>query len=250
MEKYALSKIGMEKNIKEGGALFVGERCLRDFKNLFKNKNTLSYGYEDGNFLFTDKRDVYCKGEKIFSFPMISDSLHQVHAHDIENFLASYALCSTLSIQPDLFLTAIASFQKPPHRIEFIRTVNGVNYYDDSKGTNIDAVMRAVEGFSEKIILIAGGVDKGFPYTSWIELFKSKVRAIFAIGQAREKIKNDLGHVIPVIPCLSMEQAVEYAVDMAKEGENVLLSPGCSSFDMFKDYAHRGQEFQRIINAL
>ena len=92
-----------------------------------------------------------------------------------------------VSAQPAPVATTVAAPAKPSHRIEFVKSINGVNYYDDSKGTNIDAVIRAVEGINGKIVLIAGGVDKGFPYTSWIDAFGGKVKAICAIGQSKEK---------------------------------------------------------------
>lgn len=247
MEAYASVKIGMEKNMKETGVLFVEDKCLKDFNSLFVNKNHPSYGYHPDHFLSTDKHDVFQQGVKILALP---EAYQGRRLHEMENIMASFALCSYLSITPEKFLIGLASFQKPSHRIEFIRTVDGVNYYDDSKGTNIDAVIRAVEGLEGQVILIAGGVDKGFPYTPWIEPFIGKVKSICAIGQSKEKIKVELGKIIPVITFASMNEAVAYAASEAKTGENVLLSPGCSSFDMFKDYVHRGQEFQRIINAL
>lgn len=247
MEAYAKAKIRIEKNLKENGKLFVEDNCLKNFRHLFKQNHYLTYGYSSKNHLYTDKFHMYLDGQKIFSLP---EGYQGKCLHDIENILASYALCNHLSLSPEEFLLGLSSFQKPPHRMEFVRNIAGVNFFDDSKGTNIDAVIRAVEGLEGKIILIAGGVDKGFPYTSWIEAFGDKVKTICAMGQSKEKIKNDLGNSIPVILFSDFEKAIAYAVSLAKKGENVLLSPGCSSLDMFKDYAHRGQEFQRIINAL
>jgi len=164
--------------------------------------------------------------------------------------MAAYALCRHIGVAPKQFMDAWLTFQRPAHRIEFVKKIKEVSYYDDSKGTNIDAVIRAVEGLSGDVVLIAGGVDKGFPYTPWIAAFGGKVKAICAIGQSKEKIKDDLGKFIPVTLFNDFNEAVIHASNLAKAGENVLLSPGCSSFDMFKGYAHRGQEFQRIINAL
>lgn len=247
MKEYAAAKVGMKKNIKEKGVLFVEEKCLKNFGELFGHGPYQGYGYSPDSAIYTDLENVYCNREKMFSFP---DSYKGKWSHDLENVMAAYALCSTQSISPEEFLKALTSFQKPSHRIEFVRTVDGVNFYDDSKGTNIDAVIRAVEGLKGQVILIAGGVDKGFSYSSWIGAFKGKVRAICAMGQSKEKIKQDIGNEIPVILFSEFEQAVVHAASLANKEDNVLLSPGCSSFDMFKDYAHRGQEFQRIVNAL
>ncbi len=141
-------------------------------------------------------------------------------------------------------------FKKPAHRIEFITQIRGIHYYDDSKATNIDAVIRAVQSLTGPIIFIAGGIDKGFSYAPWIEGFRNKVKLICAIGQAAGKIYEQISSQIPVRIFHSLKEAVWHATQLAEEGENVLLSPGCSSFDMFKDYKHRGQEFQRIVKGL
>ena len=264
MEEYAAAKIGVERNLKENGRLFVEDQCSKDFGRLFNEEQYAIYGYDPQNYLYTDTQDIYLEGKPVLK---VSDLLASAtsnaeqagaalrmpdsgRSHELENIMASYALCSSLSISPQDFLIGFASFQKPSHRIEFVKTVDGVHYFDDSKGTNIDAVIRAVEMLSGEIILIAGGVDKGFPYTPWIDAFGGKVKAICAIGQSKEKMKNDLEEFIPVMLFSGLDQAVAFAVSMAKSGDNILLSPGCSSFDMFKDYVHRGLEFQRIINGL
>ena len=164
--------------------------------------------------------------------------------------MASFMLCREMGVSAAQFLEGFKTFKKPAHRIEFVRSVGGVQYYDDSKGTNIDAVIRAVDTLDGSIVLIAGGVDKGTPYTPWISAFNGRVKAICAIGQAAEKIKGDLGRHIPVELFVSLDMAVRHAACLTVSGETVLLSPGCSSYDMFKDYAHRGKEFQRIVNEL
>jgi len=247
IEDYAKAKTGMEKNLKEGGKLFVENQCLSRFGSFFKHKAHASYGFAEGDSLFSDLIEVYFENNRIFSLPKIFGGKR---SHETENMMAAFALCHSLSISPKNFLIGLASFQKPPHRIEFIKTIGGVNFYDDSKGTNIDAVIRAVECLEGEIILIAGGVDKGFPYTSWIDAFGGKVKMVCAIGESKEKIQNDLKTSMPVKIFSTLDQAVAYAAHLAKPGDNVLFSPGCSSFDMFKDYIHRGLEFQRLINAL
>jgi UDP-N-acetylmuramoylalanine--D-glutamate ligase len=170
--------------------------------------------------------------------------------HDLENLIAAYALCRQVGIPADFFCQALPTFKKPPHRIEYVRTLRGVTYYDDSKGTNVDAVIRAVSSLPRQVVLIAGGVDKGAPYTPWIAPFAGKVKLICAIGAAAPKIQADLGESIPTYILADMEAAVKYATKAAAPNEHVLLSPGCSSFDMYKNYAHRGEEFQRLVHAL
>jgi UDP-N-acetylmuramoylalanine--D-glutamate ligase len=197
--------------------------------------------------LYTDLHHLFFEGEKILSFPLETQGKI---SHDVENLMAAFALCRHFKVSPETFLKGFSTFKKPAHRIEFVDAIDGVSYYDDSKGTNIDAVIRAVQTIDEKIVLIAGGVDKGAAYTPWIEVFQGKVKGIYAIGQAAGKIQEQMSHAIPVTHCQTLEEAVLSASKIALEGEAVLLSPGCSSFDMFRDYAHRGEEFQRIVKEL
>src|SRR4029077_14479995 len=214
---------------------------------LLKGKKPRLYGYDKAAFISTDLSSVFSEGKKLFELP---PALKNKKSHDLENLLAAFALCSDRGVLGETFLDAWLSFKKPPHRIEFVTEFQGVSYYDDSKGTNIDAVKRAVQSLEGPIILIAGGVDKCAPYTPWLEEFKNKVKLICAIGQAAAKIYEQLASHIPVMIFHSLDEAVHQATRFAQEGDNVLLSPGCSSFDMFKDYVHRGKEFQRIVHEL
>lgn len=247
-EEYAKAKIRMQSFLKEGGELYVEENILLNHKPLFlKEENIYTYGYSSHCDLWTDLSQVISKKNEGFILPK---GLQGKASHDLENVLGAYALCRKVGISGEQFCQAFATFKKPPHRIQFVKTIRDVDYYDDSKGTNIDAVCRAIDYFSGKVILIAGGVDKGAPYTPWIAPFKDKVRYICAIGQAASKIKVDLEQNFPVQLFENMEAAVRFASKMAVAGDTVLLSPGCSSFDMFKSYAHRGEEFQRIVSVL
>lgn len=247
MDEYATAKIRIGNRIKPGGAFFVEENCYRDFRTLFSSMPVQLYGYSATNQVFTDLKDVFVKSKRAFELPKL---LQGRKSHDIENLMAAYALCRVAGVSGEEFIRGYSTFKKPSHRIEHVRTLSGVQFYDDSKGTNVDAVIRAVQGFDCGVILIAGGVDKGFPYSSWIDEFKGKVKAVCAIGQAKERIKKDLDPKIPVTIFANLQEAVIAAARLAKEGDTVLLSPGCSSYDMFKDYAHRGKEFQRIVNSI
>lgn len=247
MEKYALAKIQLRHHLKPGGKLFVEENCFKEYKHLFESASCLTYGYSQHCNVSTDTQSVYIDGKKAFALP---DPYRGKRSHDLENMISAFALCYTMGISPDQFVSALTTFKKPSHRIEFVKTVRGVRYIDDSKGTNIDAVLRAIEAVEGNIVLIAGGVDKGFPYTSWIAPFTNKVKCICAIGQSAKKMQQELNSQIPVEIFSTLEQAVKHASFIAKEGEAILLSPGCSSYDMFKDYAHRGNEFKRIVMGL
>lgn len=247
MNGYAKSKIHLSDCLKSSGKLFVEDLCLNKFHSHFELCNFLSYGYSSTCFVHTDLNRVFVEDDEVFSLPL---QYKGKASHDLENVMAAYALCREVGISAEQFLSGLQTFKKPPHRIQFVRTVSGVNYYDDSKGTNIDAVIRAVDSLDGKIILIAGGVDKGSPYTPWLHSIANRLKSICAIGKAAEKIKRELGEYIPVETFLTLDDAVARAAYVSQAGDTVLLSPGCASYDMFKDYAHRGEEFQRLVKAL
>ncbi|MBA3817091.1 MAG: UDP-N-acetylmuramoyl-L-alanine--D-glutamate ligase [Parachlamydiaceae bacterium] len=247
LEAYAESKAHLYSCLKAQGKLFVEDRCLKEFSFIFSTFSMQSYGYSDRNFIHTDTKNVYVNKKKVFDLP---ENLQGKRTHDAENLMAAYALCQYVGVTEDQFCAALQTFKKPSHRIEFVRTVRGVHYYDDSKGTNIDAVIRAVEVIGGNIVLIAGGVDKGASYALWLDAIAHKLKFICAIGNAKEKIKCDLGSHIPMALFATLDEAVIHAASVSKEGDTVLLSPGCSSYDMFRDYEHRGREFQRIVNEL
>jgi len=218
MQEYALAKIKIEKCIKPGGVLYVYDEVIKEYGPLFSSPY-VSFGAE-------------------------------LTGHDLINQRAAGLLCKELDVSEEAFKEALKTFKKPSHRIEFVKTINGVQYYDDSKGTNIDAVIKAVESLKGNIVLIAGGVDKGSSYMPWKEAFKNKVTDMVLIGQAAPKIREELSLFFNIKIVDSLESAVDAASKIAKPGGSVLLSPGCSSFDMFRDYAHRGKEFQRFVGLL
>jgi UDP-N-acetylmuramoylalanine--D-glutamate ligase len=247
MQEYAQAKLRIAKLIKPRGKLFIEAAARQAYgKEITDAVQVIPYGY-DNEWVHTDTFKIYLQGLAPIEVP---EPYRGRRSHDLENLMAAYALCLEMGIDPELFGAGVRTFKKPPHRIEYVRTHAGVKYYDDSKGTNLDAVMRAVEAMEQPVHLIAGGVDKGAPYLPWASCFKKKVKAVYAIGQASKKIEADLAGHFQVDLCVTLEEAVKKAAVAAREGEAVLLSPGCSSFDMFKDYAHRGDEFKRIVNGL
>ncbi|MBN9377787.1 MAG: UDP-N-acetylmuramoylalanine--D-glutamate ligase [Chlamydiales bacterium 38-26] len=247
MRAYARAKFNLQKCLKPAANLYLFENTYQEYEDLLEGVQAHTYGYESSSTIYVDRDGVYLNGQKEFNLP---EEYIGLKSHDVENMLAAYALCKERGISSEQFLEALASFKKPSHRLEFVRSFKDVAYYDDSKGTNIDAVIRAVNTLKGDILLIAGGVDKGAAYTPWIQAFAGRVKCVFVIGQASNKIKNDLSQQLPVEECDSLESAIKVATTLAKPGQVVLLSPGCSSFDMFRDYAHRGEEFKRIVNAL
>lgn len=248
MDAYACAKFRIGNCLKKGAPLYIEGKTMAEYGSLLDPEYVIrTYGYSKDDFLSTDLITLVQAGETVGLLP---SSYQGKASHDLENLMAAYAMCYEVGVTFAQFIKSLESFKKPSHRIQFIRERQGVFYYDDSKGTNIDAVIRAVERMPGKVVLIAGGVDKGAAYTPWIKEFDHKVKGICAIGQAAKKIERELSHAIPVSIHLSLKEAVEAASNLAEKGDAVLLSPGCSSFDMFRDYAQRGEEFQRFVHLL
>jgi UDP-N-acetylmuramoylalanine--D-glutamate ligase len=155
-----------------------------------------------------------------------------------------------MGIDPGQACRAIAGFPGLPHRMEYVATVDGVDYYNDSKGTNVGSVVRSLESFPPPIILIAGGKDKGGDYTPIAQLVRERVSHLLLIGEAKEKIRAQLGHLCDTRLAESLEEAVALARSLALPGTVVLFSPACSSFDMFKNYEERGNRFAEAVRAL
>lgn len=170
--------------------------------------------------------------------------------HNRENIAASALAAAICGVGGREIESVLKKFEGLPHRLQFVREINGVSYYDDSKGTNVGAVVRSLQSFGSPVVLIAGGLDKHTGYTDLKDVVAEKVRHIFAIGEAAQNIKDELGKVAKVDICKTLDEAVRAAANIARPGDVVLLSPACASFDMFKDYAHRGEEFVRCVKAL
>ncbi len=171
-------------------------------------------------------------------------------AHNRENLAAASlaALASGASIEK--IQTVIDAFAGLPHRVAHVGRFQGVDYYNDSKGTNTDAVIRALECFKSGVILILGGREKGTDFTELIPAMISRVRAVIAMGEAVSNIKKSLSGVCPIVASFSMEDAVNQAAGLAVTGETVLLSPACASFDMYKNYGKRGEAFVNCVRSL
>ncbi len=228
MQEYARAKAQVQYCVKPEGKLYLHAEVLQEYSFLFK-------------------RDISILEEEAFFLPM---QYQEMGEHDRKNARAAFALCQNFGISKEVFLQELQTFKKPAHRIEFVKEVRGVCYYDDSKGTNVDAVIQAVRSMKGSVIIIVGGVDKGSSYLPWKEAFEGKVRKIFAIGEAATKISCELGLFFNVQIVDSLEKAVRESSKEACRGEIVLLSPGCSSFDMFRDYVHRGEKFQEFVSLL
>ena len=168
--------------------------------------------------------------------------------HNVENVLA--AVCAArLAGAPVLAIRrAIENFRAVEHRLEYVSTLNGVEFYNDSKATNVDATAKAIAAFDSGIHLILGGKDKNSDYTLLNQLLKARVRAVYTIGSAAAKIESQLRGVVPIHSCETLDKAVIAAAGAARPGETVLLAPACSSFDQFESYEHRGRVFKELVH--
>lgn len=142
---------------------------------------------------------------------------------------------------------SLKEFKGLEHRLEFVREIDGVKYFNDSKGTNVGAVIKSIESFDRSVILIAGGRDKAGDFSVLRDSVKKKVKAIVLIGEAAEKIKRALGDLTETFIAEGLKEAVEISRSISKTGDVVLLSPACASFDMFNDFEDRGRQFKQLV---
>ena len=171
--------------------------------------------------------------------------------HNAANGLAAHALASAVGIEGEPLVRAMREFKGLPHRVEQVADVNGVRFYDDSKGTNVGASVAALEGFAQPVVLIAGGDGKGQDFSPLRPAVTQHARAVVLIGRDAQAIARALdGSGVPVERAASMEDAVLAAFRLAREGDAVLLSPACASFDMFRNYGHRGEVFAAAARRL
>jgi UDP-N-acetylmuramoylalanine--D-glutamate ligase len=172
-------------------------------------------------------------------------------AHNAWNAAASIAAVGELGVGPDAIARVLSSFRGLPHRMALAGEVSGVRFYDDSKGTNVGAAVTALLGLREKsAVLIAGGRDKGGSYAPLVSALRIKGRAAVLIGEAAAAIAAAIGDAVPTRHATSMRDAVRASASLALPGDAVLLSPACSSYDMFRDYKHRGEAFVDEVRAL
>lgn len=191
-----------------------------------------------------DGQPCLAKGAEIL---MPAAELRIEGQHNIANALAALALGETVGVPMASMLTTLRCFAGLPHRTQWIATRDGVRWYNDSKGTNVGATLAALQGMSGKVVLIAGGLGKGQDFTPLKAVAATKARAVVLMGQDALVIERALARVVPVVHARDMDEAVERAAHLAQEGDTVLLSPACASFDMFKGYDHRGEVFTAAV---
>ncbi len=210
---------------------------------MFSRKHDLDEGIvlKDGTFFVK---------EQGMEQPVCSiDEINLLGSHNHENILAAIGITYYMGVPIEKIRAAVMKFTAVEHRIEYVDTVDGVDYYNDSKGTNPDAAIKGISAMTKPTILLGGGYDKQSTYDEWIEAFHGKVRYLILIGETAQKIADtakDHGF-FDVMFASSLEEAMELAREKARPGDAVLLSPACASWDMFKNYEIRGQMFKEIV---
>lgn len=249
LEKYAVAKARIWENQREGdwAVLPEGEGLIENISaSIRPHKVAASLdGCPDGGVGIKDGMLCLSFGGQLVEL-MSAEELPLPGHHNAFNALYSAAACSVLQVTPDEILSGLKSFQGVAHRLERVGQ-NGRVWINDSKATNVDSVRVALEAVQGPIWLIAGGQDKGAPYAPLEGLVREKVERLLTIGEGAERIERELGSATLVVPCDTLERAVEYAAREAGIGVSVLLSPGCSSFDQFKDFEDRGEQYRALV---
>ena len=204
---------------------------------------------DTGAFLREDRIILRIDDEDELLMPQ--DELALRGRHNLYNSLAAAVSARVMEVENNVIRESLSGFEGVPHRLEEVRTIDGVLYVNDSKATNVNAVWYALESFDRPVVLIAGGRDKGNDYTDLKPLVRQGVRAVVALGESADTVYDELGaEVGERAKARSMEEALSHAQRFAEPGDAVLLSPACSSFDMYENYEERGNTFRRLVNTL
>jgi UDP-N-acetylmuramoylalanine--D-glutamate ligase len=210
--------------------IFWFSRQKRVANGAFLRENEIIFRNEGSETVLARREQIPLRGE-----------------HNVENVLAACAAAYLAGATPAAIASGVKSFRGVEHRLEFVAEIAGVQFYNDSKATNVDAAVKAVQAFPGPLLLILGGKDKGSPYTPLRNLLKERAQVALLIGEAAEKIAADLQGVVEIQHAGTLERAVEIAMERAQPGDTLLLAPACSSFDQFENYEHRGRAFKELI---
>lgn len=254
-DDYINSKLKISSNQDQSDVLVINkdDRILQDNKLSFKAK---VYEFSSRQRV---ERGLYLKENTIYLIDENHDDegildvrdLSVIGRHNYENAMAAILLTYLYGIKLDDIIKSIKTFKSIAHRLEFVKTIDGVDYYNDSKGTNVDSSVKAIESFDRPIIIIAGGYDKHIDYTDYVKAFKKNGKLMIIMGQTKQKLENickDLG--VSYIMVENMKEALDEAYKEAKSGDVVLLSPASASWDMYKSYEQRGDDFKDLVKKL
>ena len=210
----------------------------------FSRKKEVKQGayVREGQILFRDS-----KGQREI---MLLSEIPLKGAHNVENVLAAVCVGALSAVDPGRIRKAVANFKAVEHRLEYVATIRSVEYYNDSKATNVDATIKALESFPANIHLILGGKDKGSDYSVLNDLLRRRVKRVYTIGAAAGKIESQIKGAAEIFHAETLENAIKRASESAQTGDIVLLAPACASFDQFRSYEHRGKVFKEVVMAL
>lgn len=255
MENYAAAKEAIAKNQDSSGTCVLnyeneytrefGERCSANVV-YFSSQRKLDNGY------FLDGEEICCAKDGETTRLMNVHDMNLVGICNVENVMAAIAISEAFGVPYESILSTVKRFKAVEHRIEFVATKRGVDYYNDSKGTNPDAAIQGIKAMCKPTILIGGGYDKENEYDEWIEAFDNKVKLFVLIGQTREKIADCARKhgFEDIVFADTFEEAMDICIKNAASGDAVLLSPACASWGMFPNYEVRGNIFKEIVNGI
>jgi UDP-N-acetylmuramoylalanine--D-glutamate ligase len=253
VEKYAASKARIFQNQQVDDVLIYNQDDEWTNKIVMQAQcRTIGFSREqkltEGAFVEEGKLVTILQGTR--SEVIDIDQIFIKGMHNLYNSMAAVLVGQLLGVDATLMQSTLKTFEGIEHRLEFVRRLNDVSYYNDSKATNVDSVWFALQSFKEPIVLFLGGRDKGNDYSRLTELVHRQVKAIVAIGESAGIVEQSFKGATVISKASSMEEAVATARFLAQPGDVVLLSPACASFDWFKNYEHRGEVFKQLVNNL
>ncbi len=255
MDNYIRMKENIAKNQTAAEVCILNHEDLH-LRAMADRLNTKVLFYSSAEVL---KEGLYLEGDEIYyaaegkkQLVCHTDELQVLGRHSYENVMAAVGIAISMGVPMELIQQAVTSFKAVEHRIEYVETIKGVTYYNDSKGTNPDASIKAVQAMKSPTLLIGGGYDKHNEFDEWILAFEGKVKYLVLLGQTREKIaetarKHGFTNILMVE---DLREAVRVCAEKAEEGDAVLLSPACASWGMFENYEQRGRLFKEYVREL
>ena len=252
-ENYVQSKLKIFKNQKAGQHVILNDDD-RQLAKVIPHAGPAVYRYgfkgKEGRHAVINKSEISTclKPSESNCFDYTSYSLPG--RHNLENLLAIVLGAQAVGVSPAVIQKSINTMKGLPHRMEYVRELNGIAFYNDSKATNVDAAVKAVASFDRPVILIAGGRHKGADYTALVKAARVNVKKAIFLGEAKDLLMEAFEGILPVAVARDLDDAASMAFDSAVKGDVVLLAPACSSFDMFSDYGHRGRVFKSAVERL
>lgn len=255
LQKYVESKFRITQNLSEDEYFIFcrdDEITVRELERIVVKARQLSFTMHDSQEpgAFVRNNNLLIEFDNI-DFSMSLDELSLKGKHNTYNSMAAGIAGNVLKIRKDIIRKSLSDFQGVEHRLEKVLTVHGIEFINDSKATNINSTWYALESMTTPVVWIAGGVDKGNDYNTLLDLVKGKVKALICLGKDNKKLHEAFGDIVDtIVDTEAMQDAVSSAYYLAKDGECVLLSPACASFDLFENYEDRGRQFKLAVKDL